>query len=151
VNPTLVAFGLGGLTVATTLTALDNEEYGPILEAKVVNVGPYPIGKVHVLWNGRWEPSGDSQIIGKGFHFAAIGSRTKQLAPGKSATFALLKPHLQAGLSYAASLSPDQYRIEVHASHPDHPAMHEIHRVPGSEMGDLIDRLEHLLETEESK
>lgn len=151
VEQKLVGLGLGGLCVEARLAAVDAIPHGTLLEANVSNIGPYPIGKVQVVWHGEWKSSSHSREIGKGFHFTSIGDAPKELMPGVSRTFALMKPQVQKGLSYAASLSPDQYYIGVHASLPGQEAVYEIHRVPGSEMGQLIENLEHFLETEEQQ
>ncbi len=79
VDPKLIMLGMAGLCVDVGLTAILAAPYGTLLEAAVTNVGPYPIGKVQVVWNGQWEPSVDGGIIGKGFHFLPVGEcRTGQ-------------------------------------------------------------------------
>jgi hypothetical protein len=148
VNGTLVALGLGSLCVEVKLEGVDAIPYGTLLEATVTNVGPYPIGKVQVAWHGEWEPTRGDPLIGKGLHLRSVGEPPKELLPGKLRKFVLIKPDLQKGLSYAASLPPGNYYLGVHASLPGHEATYEIHRVPGAEMGAVIEMLEQLLETE---
>lgn len=148
VDPDIVARRLGGLCVDVNLAAVDASPHGTLLEAVVTNVGPYPIGKVQVAWHGRWEQPSDTGEIGRGLHFVSVGQPPRQLLPGNSRKFALMKPQLQQGLSYAAALSPDQFYLAVSASLPDEEAVFEIAHVPGTQMGYMIELLEKFLRTE---
>ena len=148
VEPRIVLLGLGGLCVAVRTFGVESIPYGTLLEVRVENIGPYPIGKVEVIWHGRWEASGYGEPIGRGFHLESVGEPPRQLAPGASRTFAMRKPRLQQCLSYAASLPPDQYYLGVNASLPGQEATYEIHTVPGANLSAVIEVLEHYLDTE---
>lgn len=60
VSRNLVIPELRGLCVDVHLGVFNPAPYGTLLEATVVNVGPYAIGKVQVVWHGRWKPRKDN-------------------------------------------------------------------------------------------
>lgn len=148
VDPLLVAVGHGGLCVSVRFAAVDAIPYGTLAEVTVDNVGPYPIGKLQVVWHGNFEPAYQSTLIGEGYHFVPVGEPAGQLLPGQSRPFALMAPKLQKCLNFAMILPPDQYHIGVHASLPGQEVLYEIYRLPGIAMAEMIDTLERFLRSE---
>ena len=123
---------------------------GTYLEVTVANVGNDTIGKLKVSWDGSWEPTCNEQLIGKGFFLVPVNEKFERLRllPGEQCVHALLKPDLQKCLSYAASLSPENYFLSVWASLPDQESTYVIHKRLGSKMSNVIESLEDFLATE---
>jgi hypothetical protein len=137
------------MCVDVKLAVVDAIPHGTLLEATVTNVGPYPVGKVQVVWHGRWDVPSDSGLIGRGLHFVPVGGPLAQeLRQAESQRFALTEPLLQQGLSYAASLDPDQFHLAVEATLTGQYMYCEIARVTGPDLGFWIEKLEEFLETE---
>jgi hypothetical protein len=145
----LAAVDLAGVCVEVKLAAVDAIPHGTLLEARVKNVGPYPAGKIQVAWHGQWDKPRETGESGRGFHFVSVGPPPRELPPGAERTFALLKNELRQCLGYAAALSPEQFYIAVSATKPGEEAYYEVARVPGTDLGYMVEQLEHFLETEE--
>ncbi|MFO0802653.1 MAG: hypothetical protein U0791_05965 [Gemmataceae bacterium] len=149
VDHLLLAVGLAEVCVETKLDAVDLEVIGTCLKLTVTNVGRVSAGKIQIVWFGEWKPIGNEVLCGQGFHFSSYGAEPIDLQPGQSHAYVLPQPHLQKGLSYAAALPPSNYHLRVNATLPGQHAFYEIARIPGTEMGYMIDHLERFLEIEE--
>jgi hypothetical protein len=143
-----VGFGLGGLCVDVSFSVFDSPLYRTILKATVTNIGPYPIDRLSLNWNGRFPAAPGSRLIGMGYGFRPIDNDSSQILPGESKVVALIQPELKDCLSFASSLSPDEYYITIEASSGDNPAMHPIREISGQSLGLIIDELEQSISGE---
>lgn len=147
VDSTISSLEMDGLCVELQLKVMPLQPNGAILEATATNIGPDTIGDIAVHCSSRWDiPRGFPPEIGQSFGFVRVGPK-RLFAPGDRMEFLLGGPTLKAFLSCTASLSPDQYGFAVIAASTKHPAMHEIYRLGGQEIGDTIIELERWIDT----
>jgi hypothetical protein len=148
VDSDLIVWGYEGLCVRVDLAAVDAEVHGTVLEARVTNVGPYPIGPLSVRWQTQLDPEPGRSVTGEGFAFVSVGAIPDRLEPGETRKFALLRRELQHCLRHFDSHPSDAYHLSVVAAPPGMSAVREIRRVRGRDLGYMARMLKNFARTE---
>lgn len=129
---------------ADTVSAIRLE--GNTVVVEVTNSSPVPIQMFGVDW--RYENETPQPTKGTSIEsFEMAGSFTAfrpknavpfdhTLAPGASKEFELIERHLPTIRAYIAALSPERYWVSMRSGD------HEIGRIDGSEVAEVIDRLD---------